>query len=292
MSNLKRIALVHLALLIVLTISACGSDSPTDKIDVGGYQLAYQCFGEGTPTVIVEAGLGEGPTVNLNWMTVIEGIQTITHICIYDRAGIGQSDSAPTPRTSMDIAQDLHVLLETIPLPGPYILVAHSIGGYHARVFYHQYPQDVAGIILVDSSHPDIFEEYAQVYPTPAPTEEPDIATKRPLFMNAPPPSDNPEGLDLVVSAEQVRNAGSLGSTPLIVLSQSDNPNIWDIAGFSAEDKQRMLDLRKRLQADLVTLSSDSTHITAQVAGHYIHIDEPQLVIDAITQMVRKIQNH
>lgn len=287
----RHIVGLLLVMLAVLNASACGSVPSTANVDVGGYQLAYQCFGEGTPTVIVEAGMGEAPTVNGNWGVVIGTIKTITRICIYDRAGLGQSDAAPTPRTSLDIAQDLHALLAAIPLPGPYILVAHSIGGFHARVFANQYPQDVVGVILVDSSHPDQFEQFSLAYPTPAPVEAPAIATQRPLFQDWPPPASNPEGLDLAASAEQVRESGSLGATPLIVISQSINPGMWDIEGFTDEDKQRFAEMRQQLQADLATISSSSVHITAQDAGHYIHVDAPLVVIDAITQMVQDYRN-
>lgn len=293
MSNLRRMTLLHLSILFALILTACGSASSASAptIDVGEYQLAYQCFGQGSPTVIVEAGLGEAPTVSSSWMPVVGGIETITRICIYDRAGLGQSGKAPTPRTSKDIAQDLHVLLTKIPLPGPYILLAHSIGGFHVRVFASLFPEDVGGVILVDSSHPDQFVEFAQAYPTASPTEEPALVTNRPFYQDGPRASDNVEGLDPIASADQVRKTGSLGATPLIVISQSINPDNWNIAGFSLEDKQRFSDLVQRLQADLASLSSNSTHITAEVAGHNIHLEEPQLIVDAIAQMVDALRN-
>jgi pimeloyl-ACP methyl ester carboxylesterase len=264
--------------------------NPFGKIDVGGYQLAYKCFGQGTPTVIIEAGAGDAPaSVNPSWEFVTKEIQKITRICVYDRAGIGDSGKAPTPRTSKDIAQDLHVLLHKIPLPGPYIFVAHSIGGYHVRVFAQRYPEDVAGIILVDSSHPDQFKQFAKIYPTVAPAEAPEIAENRAFFSSAElAPTNNPEKLDFIVSAEQADNAGSLGAIPLIVISQS--PNAVYMPGFSQEDLQRFSKTWQTLQADLATLSSNSTHLIAQRAGHSIQTQEPKIVITAITQMVQEIQ--
>jgi pimeloyl-ACP methyl ester carboxylesterase len=287
----NRVAYRSLLALITLTVCACGSAASTGSVDVGGYALAYQCFGEGEPAVIVEAGLGEAPTVNRNWMPVIQAIQSTTRICIYDRAGLGQSDDAPTPRTSIDVAQDLHTLLSNIPVSGPYIFVAHSIGGYHVRVYADLYPHDVAGIILVDTSHPAQFVEFARIYPTPASNEASAIATSRPFFIDGPQPADNPEGMDVLASADQVSDAGSLGSIPLIIIRQSINLDRGGIEGFSLEDKQRFEDLRQRLSADLATLSTNSTHITAETAGHYVHVDEPQLVISAITQMLLDIRN-
>ncbi len=108
-----------------------------------GPVLSYQCFGEGTPTVIVEAGAGDKPTVSSSWNAVILGVSPVTRICVYDRVAV----------TTVQIgAENLHLLLTKVPIPGPYILVAHSLGGWYARVFAHLYPQDVAGMLLVDTT--------------------------------------------------------------------------------------------------------------------------------------------
>jgi pimeloyl-ACP methyl ester carboxylesterase len=293
MSNLRLNVVLFLSILLAVILSACGSGSSASApaIDVGGYQLAYQCAGQGSPTVIVEAGMDDAPSLSSGWLHVVDQVETTTRICIYDRAGLGGSGRAPIPRTSMDIAEDLHVLLSEVPLPGPYIFVAHSIGGFHVRVYADLYPEDVAGVILVDCSHPDQFALGAEAYPTASPNEEPALTSNRPFFQDGPQASDTAEGLDPLTSADQVRNTGSFGTIPLIVISQSANPDNWNIAGFSEEDKQRFLDLRLRLQAELALLSSNSTHITAEAAGHNIHLEEPQLIIDSIAQMVDELRD-
>jgi len=307
--NLKQVILVSLAMLIALTIVACGTTSPVvtptpeniplptvtptlentpspstslsttptmkGHIDVGGYKLAYQCFGQGTPTVIVEAALGDQPTVSKTWKQVTEKIQTVTRICIYDRAEV---------RTSQDIAQNLHVLLSKIPLPGPYILVGHSIGGYHVRIFAHLYPQDVAGVILVDTTHPDPMKEYAKAYPTYTPNELPSITEGRAVIEAPTPAVDVIVGdFDVIASSEQVRQAGSLGDIPLIVISHSPTAD-------RQEGQKLFSEVWQRLQADLATLSSKGILITAKYAGHYIPVEEPQIIIDAIAQMVEEIR--
>jgi pimeloyl-ACP methyl ester carboxylesterase len=264
------------------------------SIDVGGYKLAYQCFGQGTPTVIVETGVNDDSIGMLSWSRVTDGIQTITRICIYDRAGIGQSDPAPTtttPRTSQDVAQDLHVLLGKIPLPGPYILVAHSFGGYHVRVFAHLYPQDVAGMILVDTTDPGQREAFATAYPTYSPNEA-SVLTYGRAAIDAPITPDQAEGLDFEASSEQVRQAGSFGDIPLIVISQSTNPDHFVFPGSSLEDQKRLSASWQKLQAGLATLSSKGVFITAKFADHNIPQEEPQIIIDAITQMVQEIRKH
>jgi pimeloyl-ACP methyl ester carboxylesterase len=305
MSNLGRIILISLAMLIALNAVACGATSPTltptlentplppenssGSVDVGGYTLAYQCFGQGTPTVIVETAVNDAPTVTGTWDWVTDEIQTITHICIYDRAGLGPSGAAPTPRTSQDVAKDLHVLLSKIPLPGPYILVGHSIGGFHVRVFANLYPQDVAGVILVDSTPPDQMKAFATAYPTYTPNEASILTSNRAAIFDPVPPS-LVEGLDMIASAEQVRQAGSLGDLPLIVISQSLDPNHFVLPGFSLEDQERLSASWQRQQADIATLSSKGVLMTAKTAGHYIPLEDPQIVIDAITQMVQEIR--
>ncbi len=208
--------------------------------------------------------------------------RTITRICIYDRA-LGL-------RTSQDAAEDLHLLLSKIPIPGPYILVGHSIGGLHVRVFTHLYPQDVAGVILVDSTVPDSPIAFATAYPTYSPDENPALAKNRISDVNATQPSNMLNGLDFEASAEQVRQAGSLGDLPLIVISQSDDPENWEIPGFTAEDAERASATWQRLQADLAKLSSKGVFMTAKNSGHFIPTGESQIIIDAITQMVEEIR--
>ncbi|MBK9924727.1 MAG: alpha/beta hydrolase [Anaerolineales bacterium] len=258
---------------------------PTMKghIDVNGYKLAYQCFGEGSPTVIVEAALFDQPTVAMTWKQVTERVQTVTRICIYNRAEV---------RTSQDIAQNLHMLLSRIPLPGPYILVGHSIGGYHVRVFAHLYPQEVAGMVLVDTTYPDPMKEFLKAYPTYTPNELPALTSDR-ATMVAPTPTVNviAGDFDVAASTEQVIQAGSLGDLPLIVISQHPDPTPWMSPGFSSEDAERLSTAWQNLQADLATLSSKGVFMTAKYSGHYIPVEEPQIIIDALTQMVKEIRS-
>ena len=251
--------------------------------------MAYVCFGKGKPTVIIESAVNDAPTVTGTWNWVTDKIQTITRICIYDRAGLEPSGAAPTPRTSQDVAQDLHVLLNKIPLSGPYILVGHSIGGFHVRVFAHLYPQDVAGIILVDSTPIDQMKAFATAYPTYSPNEASILTANRAAIFDLVPP-DEVEGLDILASAEQVRQAGSLGNLPLIVISQSTDPNHYVVPGFSLEDQERLASSWQSQQADMATLSSKGVFMTSKTAGHYIPIEDPQIIIDAITQMVQEIR--
>ena len=121
-------------------------------VEAGNLRLNLNCLGEGRSTIILESGLG-GPA--LVWARVQPDVAKFAHVCSYDRAGYGWSEPGPQPRTSLQIAKELKLLLDAAGEKGPYVLVGHSFGGFIVRVFTHLYPADVAGLVLVDASHED-----------------------------------------------------------------------------------------------------------------------------------------
>jgi pimeloyl-ACP methyl ester carboxylesterase len=323
MLNFKRIIPASLAILTALVVVACGATSPTamptpfptatpipesttmpiakptlevqqrpklpvpaleGDIDVGGRKLSYQCWGEGTPTVIVEAAAGDKPTLSLSWNAVILGVYPITRMCIYDRMNV---------LTSQDVAENLHALLGEIHVPGPYILVAHSLGGWHARVFAHLYPADVAGMILVDTTltYPDAAITYATVYPTYSPDESAGITQNRmseaDIYTGEMMPSM--DGLDMKASNEQVRQAGSFGDIPLVIIGRFPGPE--NFPGLDSVAQEQLGVIMLKLEADLATLSSRGSFLVATTHEHFISLYQPQIIIDAITQMVEEIRN-
>lgn len=260
------------------------------KVDVGGYSLTLLTRGEGTPTVVIDPGLGEPAVESGAWTTVFDAVSKTTRTCLYDRAGLGSSDAAPIrPRTSRDMARDLHTLLANAKIPGPYLLVGHSIGGLNVRVFAAEYPNEVAGMVLVDATHPDQELRWLGAMPAEKPGE-PEGLKKGRDYLNSrlAKPGANPEGMDVVASGAQVRVAPPLRDKPLAVLSHSPG---WKMAPDLPEEVSRDLErVSQELQAGLPGLSSDSTHKVAQKAGHAIHAEDPQLVIDAILEVVGKVR--
>ena len=124
---------------------------PTGQmVDIGGYRLHMYVEGEGSPTVVLDAGAGG---IGLTWELVRPAIAKATRVTIYDRAGLGWSDPSPKPRTADVMAEELHTMLINAKIPGPYILVGHSLGGSVARQFAAKYPDEVAGLVMVDSAH-------------------------------------------------------------------------------------------------------------------------------------------
>jgi len=267
-------------------------------VDVGGYRLHLHCVGQGSPTVVMEAGGGGNV---LHWMLVQPAIGRSTRVCAYDRAGMGWSEPGPLPRTPQRIVAELHTLLANAGIPGPYILVGHSIGGKYVRLYASQYPQDVAGMVLVDARH-----EEADAAMTPAmraddrsrvQTEQRITQVFRRLGLVrllASGPADIPAAtrrmIGVLASQSQalatqwdeytvwadadpaLRAAPPLGQLPLIVLSSE----------LTAE-RDPILRATMRTQAGL---SSNSRLVIATNSGHGIQIDQPTFVIDAVQQVI------
>jgi|WetSurMetagenome_2_1015567.scaffolds.fasta_scaffold57770_2 pimeloyl-ACP methyl ester carboxylesterase len=133
---------------------------PGEMVNVGGGRLHLLSEGKGTPTVVLDTGLGSS---SLYWGKVMPLITPQTRVCVFDRAGYGWSDPGIPPRTTQQIAKELHTLLQNARLPTPYILVGWSFGGFTARMYAHLYPQEIAGIVLVESAHEEQFERYMPI---------------------------------------------------------------------------------------------------------------------------------
>ncbi len=129
--------------------------APGQLIDVGGHRLHLICSGSGNPTVILESGLGE---TGAYWGWISDAIAHDTRVCFYDRAGRGWSDPVPVPQDGVAIAKDLHVLLDRAHVPRPFVLAAHSSGAQYARIFAGRYPEEVAGMVLLDGQPAEAFE--------------------------------------------------------------------------------------------------------------------------------------
>jgi pimeloyl-ACP methyl ester carboxylesterase len=154
---MKVTVTVFLLLLSVIAVGQQKDKQPTYSapgklVDVGGYRLHLNCTGKSGPTVVLIAGAGD---FSFDWGLVQPGVSRFTLGCSYDRAGLAWSEPGPTPRTMKQDAYELHTLLKAARIRGPYVLVGHSIGGLIARVYAEQYPDEVAGMVLIDSTHED-----------------------------------------------------------------------------------------------------------------------------------------
>jgi pimeloyl-ACP methyl ester carboxylesterase len=292
--------LLHLFIVLASLLASCSTVStpqpptptpmPSGMVEVGGHELYYECSGQGTPTVILESGGGGDSSA---WAAVKLGLAGTTRICAYDRANLGRSDKVPGPRTYHDMTQDLRVLLEKAHIGEPYILVGHSMGGMLVRIFADQHPGEVAGIVLVDSAHPDMGLHLLACLPPESADEPENIRYLRQWFTwmsdssHEPPFVDN-EVLDTLVGNRQVRDVESLGDLPLVVISQAPNiPGLGYQIVASSEIDACLRQTWQDMQGELAGLSSKTSRLTAQ-GGHMIPLEQPELIVQAITHLVEQ----
>jgi pimeloyl-ACP methyl ester carboxylesterase len=281
-----------------------------DMVDAGGYNLHLNCTGEagGAPTVVMDSGLGG--TV-LDWQLVQPELAISTRVCTYDRAGMGWSDSGAQPRTSRQIVKELHTLLANAGVRGPYVLVGHSFGGTNMQVYASRYPDEVAGMVFVDSaledekavaltqSHqpsPLLLKIYATIGLTRLPytlggetsdltspeleDEQAAISThRRHVFAVADETSSLEESFD-----ENRTDPMSLGDKPLMVLTAGSVQ--LKGTGLSKEQMNLIDKLHSESQAALTRRSENAKQIIVEDSGHYIHVEHPGLVTDAIRQVM------
>src|SRR5215831_9333739 len=206
-----------------------------DSFDMRGRRLRYLCRGAGRPTVIIDQGGGCSIEesflypVPFGWRKVFEALTRTQRTLMHDRAGLGWSYEPTRPRSCTDLVKDLRALLRYAQVEPPYVLVGHSIGGFNVRLFANQHPEEVAGVVLVDSAHPDQWTRFARLLPRPGPGDTAALQRLR----GKPEPSGTTERIDYVASADEVRTSGALGDIPLLVLSRS--PSALRLPGLSAD---------------------------------------------------------
>ena len=285
---------------------------PGRLIDVGGYKLHLWCQGSGSPAVILDSGLAGN---SLLWASALSLISRQTQACAFDRPGYAWSEPAPdgVPRASLQIVHELRLALEGAGVPPPYILVGHSFGAINMLVFAYNFPAEVAGLILVDPSHPEMMERVPGLPPIEAMQRSYNMLAKLsrigllrwlgPLLLKRLLPQGRqtlpPQVWDALIffvsrpddyrtasreisfwrqSLEQARRPpGSLGSLPLEVLSSER----WS-SGKMTPIKQ----MTSQLHAELAALSSHGRHLTVSDCDH---ADLPVARPDAVAASVRHI---
>jgi pimeloyl-ACP methyl ester carboxylesterase len=262
--------------------------------DAGARQLRYLCAGEGAPTVLIEAG-GDTSFETLHswvkqhnfsppWLAVVSGIQKAARVCVYDRAGVGRSGKAPLPRTSADVATDLRALLRNEKIAIPIVCVGHSFGGSNCRIFASRFPKLVAGMVLIDTSDADFWPRMQEHVPTPAANESEDIKRLR----SGPDLTKAVEWIDLEANSALLRNAKGIGDKPLIVLTASPEATDPMIPPAQQPDASRV---HQELQRELLDLSTSSRQVIATRAGHNIQREEPQLIVDAVLEVINQVRD-
>lgn len=265
-------------LVTALTLSSCGGGAATPNrslppvgpgtpvpsegsADVGGYELAFGCRGEGEPTVILEAGLGAAGTDE--FFGFIDQVAGDSRVCTYDRAGTGVSEDRPDGEhvTAGLMADELHRLLGKIGVETPVVLVGHSYGGMPVRAYEGTYPDDVAGMVLIDVS------------------SEPEVPVYERL--DAGPWIDDTDLIDIHATVRELHAAGDVGDIPLVVVTAGIIEDEW----LATVPK-----LASRAQVRLAGLSSDAMQVVATDSGHFVHRDAPGVVLAAIDAVVDAVR--
>jgi pimeloyl-ACP methyl ester carboxylesterase len=276
---------------------------PGEMVDVDGRQMHIYCVGEGSPIVILEQGGGGN---SLFWFRVQPEIARTTRVCAYDRAGMGWSDPGPEPRDGRQIANELHMLLRNANIPGPYVLAGWSYGGLFVRSYAMQYPEEVAGLVLLDASHPDIWTRTAQgqatyendsrnysmtrllarlgllrLFPLPFTTPpaglSPQLVAQFQALMNTTRLWDTTEAESRFIldTMAQVRQAEPLGDLPLMVVTAGANPGAdgqWAV-----------------YQDELTELSSNSAQLVLEGAQHHSLVLDPEVSLASSSAIVRVV---
>lgn len=261
------------------------ASSAFDKlVDVGGgRKLHIVCSGmnnSGGPTVILESGFGNDASV---WNRVQPEVAKFARVCSYDRAGLGTSDKVAAARTIVQVTEDLHALLSNAKVSGPYILVGHSLGGILVRLYASYYAADVAGMVLVDSTHEDEADRGVALMPT---------ETLKEMLRRARAEDLKVQGSEAIdtCSPRPVMNALNWRSDiPLIVLTQGQPYRAEDYPNPSMAPKYYQLHLE--LQKELASRSTRGRQVIAYKSGHFIHQDQPELVINAIRQIAEELKS-
>jgi pimeloyl-ACP methyl ester carboxylesterase len=281
-------------------------------VDVGGYRLMLNCAGVGSRTVILESGFGD---VSIEWRTVQPQIAKFSR----DRAGYGGSDPGPMPRTSLQIARELHALLRNAGEMPPYVLVGSSFGGYNVRVFNGLYPDEVTGIVLADATQEDQYELLPKAWSAISAAQLKhcerlakyavfvvDLGIGR-LMLRAQGASDHGAYLILQakylraraseleqirVSAEQARAADHISDKPLVVLTAAENTDTILSSGLSQHDFEEFQRIWvDDLQMRLARLSIRGRRIMVQGSGHDIPSDRPESIVNAVDELCAAATN-
>ena len=291
---------------------------PGSFYNVDGYRMHLVCTGAGSPTLILDAGLGDDW---LQWRRVQPALSQVTRVCSYDRAGYGWSEPRPGPRDSVHIADELHSLLQQAGITGPIVLMGHSASGLHIRVYATRYPAGIVGLIFVDASTPDQIRLLPPELVTMDDMRWPEIQTVLGLERlrgrcgqhdwtgRGVVPSDSPQNVAWMTaddcmlsvlkttaqeeagfapSCHEASTTGPFPNLPILIFSEDPlhRPADWEPASLFPVFAKTW----NSLQEGLKQLSPRSRRIIARNSSHYVQIDRPELVITEVSHMIRSLQ--
>jgi pimeloyl-ACP methyl ester carboxylesterase len=330
---LRRIALAFATLVVAVVVAGVGYEMlgrwraardfppPGALVEIGGRRLHIDCRGSGSPTIVLVSGLDVLGA--LAWSAVHDSLAVTSRTCAYSRAGIMWSDASPDPVTGKGIADDLRAALANAGEPAPYVMVGHSIGGPYVMTYTRYFGHEVAGLVMVDASHPDQLQRFAAVAPALADLEAGIAPMKiaaalswagvsRVIVSRMPRMPNQGEADARAVNAYSshsirgalkemaeldavLNEAGTLrqlGDRPLFVLSAMKPMSESDLASLELSPAQgaEIRTLWRTLQVDQASWSTRSQHRLVDDASHYIQYDRPDVVIEAVRSVVDSVR--
>ncbi|HEX7894618.1 MAG TPA: alpha/beta hydrolase, partial [Terriglobales bacterium] len=304
--GLRIVIVAELALLIVAAVLGVNYEQRAQKhdaeslhppgrlVDIGGFRLHLYCVGTGGPTVLLEHG---HQSTYLDWYRVQPQLAKFTRVCSYDRAGYGWSDQSPNARVPSVMADELHKLLAAAGEKPPYILVGHSFGGYDALMFAHKFPAEVAGVVLVDSPHPDAFQpasrrshlwlrvmQFTMPFGLPrwrgwcggGPLEtaaEKEVLNCRSTFYE----TIIRENRGMARAAVEMHSIKTLGDLPLVVIAR--DPAMGQDTQAEARHNEE--------EREFTKLSPNSRFIVAERSAHDIPLARPDVIVEAVRSLLK-----
>ena len=280
---MKRLAYTRWILLpfALMLLAGCGlfdsnddpgndDPDPIQSIRIDGRNVVYARAGSGDVPVIFEAGLGDGLE---SWDPIFEDVAEFSTAFAYSRPGYGDSGPATRPRTGDVVVDELRRLLRQVGLEPPYVLAGHSIGGMYMELYAKTYPDEVAALVLVDSRHESVTRRCIEQF-----SEAQCVIPE--AILNTFPAHERAEYAATSALERQIREAGPLGDIPLVVLT-AGKPDVDGDVDFG---------LWQETQRALAAQSPTSTHVIAEESRHYIHDDQPDLVLQHLRNVVNKTQ--
>ncbi|WP_200905989.1 alpha/beta fold hydrolase [Paenibacillus sp. IHB B 3415] len=287
--------------------------APGKLADAGGYSLHLLRQGAGAPTIILEAGSGE---TSLSWRNIPEQLAETATVVSYDRAGYAWSEQADTERSGANIVRELHSALQNAGIPGPYLLVGHSLGGMYARLFTQTYPEEVTGLVLIDARPENDDRETKPILEAENYAGNPSASMltllkrsgalrlfqnqlleglvakqDRGQFINViSTPSyfaAKEQEAALASSTEDAIRGQTLGSLPVKIIARG-LPQDYAAFGMSEESGRRLEAIWQAGQRNMLNLSSNSELIVAEKSGHMVIHDQPELVVRAILSVLEE----
>jgi len=317
-----RLAVIGLSLLALVAVQGAAASAPSNPpgrlVDIGGRRLHLNCQGQGGPTVILEAG---GGAFSIDWALAQPRIAAFTRVCAYDRAGMAWSDPGPADDTVEQVASDLHRLMAKAHIAPPYVIAGQSIGGVFARAYQRRYPAEVAGLVLVDSTHEDgvsvqvdskaaslrsLTAEQLRIAETPSgprPKPNPPTVVEEPY--DRLPPRLQQLRLALTAAYFEAGYAHRNDPPPVESSLESWRREFVALHDIAAADPHPLGDLplvvitrgrradfpeKKRQQQDLARLSRNSRYVVATESDHEVQLYQPELVAQAVRDVVDAVR--